>query len=120
MLRRGADEELLRVCGRTQELEAELERERASLTSIGSSLDETRRLLEAERLEHARTAGELAIQRVRCEGFRQTLAQSEAHSQALAEMLERVNERVASAEAALRTSEAIASLDRDGHENESG
>ena len=120
VLRRGADEELLRVRGRTQELEAELERERASLTSIGSSLDETRRLLEAERLEHARTAGELAIQRERCEGFRQTLAQSEAHSQALAEMLERVNERVASAETALRTSEAIASLDRDGHENESG
>ena len=117
---RDADEELLRVHGRTQELEAALERERVSLTSIGSSLDETRTLLQAERLEHARTAGELAMQRERCEGFRQTLAQSEAHSRALAKMLERAIERVASAEAALRTSEAIASLDRDGHENESG
>ena len=118
--RRDVEEELLRARGRTQELEAELDLARASLETNDRSLDETRGVLEAVRLEHARTAGELAIERERCEGFRQTLAQSEAHARTLAEMLERAHERVASTEAALRTTEGITPLRQDGHEDEGG
>ena len=118
--RRDVEEELLRARSRTQELEAELELARASLETNDRSLDETRNVLEAERLEHARTAGELAVERERCEGFRKTLAQSEAHSRTLAEMLERAHERVASAEAVLRTTEGITPLEQHGHEDEGG
>ena len=118
--RRDVEEELLRARGRTQELEAELVLARASLETNDRSLDETRGVLEAVRLEHARTEGELAIERERCEGLRQTLAQSEAHARTLAEMLERAHERVASAEAALRTTEGVTPLRREGHEGEGG
>ena len=117
---RNAEEERMRALERIQELGTELERTQDRLTSIDSSLAETSKLLDAERLEHARTAGELAMQRERSDGFRRTLAQNEAHSRTLAEMVERANERAASAEAALRTVEASTSQDRDGPEDQGG
>ena len=83
------------------------------------ALEETRGTLDAERREHADTARDLATHRERCDGLRSALAQSEGHSQSLAAMLERANERAAAAEAALRATEAVEALHRPNPDGDS-
>ena len=98
--------------------EAELERVTGEQASMDCVLNDTRRALESERTDHARTAAELATFRERCDGLRQAVAQSAGHSQSLTAMLERANERAARAEAELQAVEAVKALQRQDSEQD--
>ena len=114
---RETEQALVQVREQLSHAEIALKQATGNQASMRRVLKETREALDAERSEHARTTNDLATHRERCDGLRSALAQSEGHSQSLAAMLERANERAAAAEAALRATEAVEALhrrDRDG------
>ena len=109
---REAEQALAHIREQLSHAATELEEARSEQASMRGALEQTRGTLDAERREHADTARDLATHRERCDGLRSALAQSEGHSQSLAAMLERANERAAAAEAALRATEAVEALHR--------
>ena len=109
---REAEQALTHVREQLSHAATELEQARGETASMRRGLEETREAFDVERSEHADTARDLATHRERCDGLRSALAQSQDHSQSLAAMLERANERAAAAEAALRVTEAVEALHR--------
>ena len=116
---REAERALAHVGEQLSHAEIALEQATGVQASMRRVLEETREALDAERSGHARTANELATHRERGDGLRSALAQSEGHSQSLAAMLERANERAAAAEAALRATEAVEALHRPNPDGDS-
>ena len=114
---REAESALAHVRDQLSHAATELEQTRGETASMRRRLEEARQTLDVERSEHADTARNLATHLERCDGLRNALAQSQGHSQSLAAMLERANERAAATEAALRATKAVEALHRRDHDD---
>ena len=93
-----ATEEIRTRLGR---VEPALERARAEREEAILTLEETQKVLDAERQAHLRTEKELVSLRERCEALGRALERSERHGETIAAALRRVEERAGRAQAAL-------------------
>lgn len=101
--RREAEAASEQIRTRIGDVESALKRERVKRDAAVAQCEEFRKILDAERQEHAHTETELATLRERCDALSASLERSERHGHAITAALERAEERALQAHAALES-----------------